>query len=651
MVNETHRSSTGIGRFKVIAVAPDCGLRPFMARLGSDRAGNVLALAAACLPPILILVGGGIDMSRAYMTQTSLQSACDAGVLAGRRAQAKSGTWSTAEQTKAQRMFNFNYQGSAASASSTTFTPTDAGNGVISGTASTTIPTVVMKMFGTNSFTLTANCSAEFQISNIDVMFILDTTGSMACLPNNTSCNSGSSSKIVGLREAVRQFYYTIAAAVPGGGTTRVRFGFVPYSGTVNMRTLVADGDIPSTFFTASTMYQSKVANFTTPNYIGTNGAPSTVNVTSSQSSSRRCNNWAGADPLVTGGPPPTATVTTEYARVSYDSSTDICTRSETTYTTTYTQSGFKLTDYSYDNIALDTSTIRTLAAVPVATAISSTATVPTSGSYNMLQLGAMTGTSGITVTNATWGGCIEERTTVNARFSNNNAPSGATDHDLTSAPSGDSTRWRPYFSLLEFDRGQRNALNNTSDNYDSTTDYCVPPAMKFTTVDTSARTTVPGWLETYLGTLVARGNTYHDIGMMWGARLANPSGIMSANVNAGGLTSISRNIIMLTDGEMAPNSDVYNAYGLEYIDNRVAPAGQSNSNLVGYHNDRFLAACQTAKSLGYTIWFIGFGQALTSQMTACASSGKAYFASDTAALQNTFRHIASQVADLRLKT
>ena len=36
--------------------------------------------------------------------------------------------------------------------------------------------------------------------------------------------------------------------------------------------------------------------------------------------------------------------------------------------------------------------------------------------------------------------------------------------------------------------------------------------------------------------------------------------------------------------------------------------------------------------------------------MQACASSGRAYFAGDSAALSDTFRHIASQVADLRLK-
>jgi hypothetical protein len=472
----------------------------------------------------------------------------------------------------------------------------------------------------------------------------------MADCPDGTSCSSNSSSKIAGLKEAIRQFYYTIAAAVPSGGTTRVRFGFVPYSGTVNMKTLVAAGDIPSNYFTASTNYQTKLAYFNTPKYIGTNGTSSTINTTSSQSKSSNCNNWGNASAVTTGGPAPTATTTTVYARVSYDSKTNVCTRSETTYTTTYTQSGYKLTNYRYIQSAVDTTTFRTLAAVPVATSISSSATVPTAGYYNPVQLAALTGTTGITTSNVTWGGCVEERNTVNTLFTNNAAPSGAYDHDLASAPTNDATRWHPYIGAMMFDRGQAATLDTNSD-YSSETEYCVPAAMKFTTVDTTAPTTVPSWLETFIGTLVARGNTYHDVGMTWGARLANPNGIMSANVNAGNLTSVSRHIIMLTDGLMAPNNEVYNEYGLEYIDNRVAPSGSNNTTLTDYHNARFLAACQTAKNLGYTIWFVGFGQTLTAQMTACATSGRAFYASDTAALRSTFRNIASQVADLRLKS
>ena len=45
----------------------------------------------------------------------------------------------------------------------------------------------------------------------------------------------------------------------------------------------------------------------------------------------------------------------------------------------------------------------------------------------------------------------------------------------------------------------------------------------------------------------------------------------------------------------------------------------------------------------------IGFGQTLTTELTQCASPGKAYYASDNAALNTAFQDIAKQVALLRI--
>ena len=605
-----------------------------LGRLRGDLGGNVLGIAAAVIPPILLLVGAGVDMGRAYLTQTTLQAACDAGVLAGRRAQAKSGQWGTTEEGKATAMFNYNFMSAGTGATGTQFLPRDAGNGVISATASTTMPTTVMKMIKRDNFTLSTTCSAEYQISNVDVMFVLDVTGSMACRTDGSSCNSGSSSKIVALKEAVRQFYYTMALAMPDNGSARLRFGFVPYAGTVNIGNLVDSGDIPTSYFSNTTPYSTKLFNFDTPNY------PFTI-TSSSQSSSSACNTWANAP----------ATSTTTYSYVSYSGGT--CRRRETSKT----QNGWRLNPtrpFTYKVATLDTSQIKTRTPVEVLTGVdlpsstSNGATVQVPGTYDAVTFASQSATAtGYYSAMHTWTGCVEERDTVNSLFSNNTAPTGAFDHDLTSAPTNDATRWHPYVGRFVYNRWQKAQLDTTTD-YFSEQEYCVPSAMKFTTVDTTSNTTVPTWLETYLGTLIARGNTYHDIGMVWGARLANPNGIMATNVNEGNLPSISRHIIMLTDGELAPNGDVYNAYGLEDIDNRVGPAG---ANLYTYHNARFLTACANAKAMGYTIWFIGFGQTLTSQMQACATSGRAYYASSASTLNETFRQIASQVADLRLKS
>ena len=57
-------------------------LSGLLSRLLHDRAGNTIMLVAAAIAPILAMVGGAIDMSRSYLSESRLQQACDAGVLA-----------------------------------------------------------------------------------------------------------------------------------------------------------------------------------------------------------------------------------------------------------------------------------------------------------------------------------------------------------------------------------------------------------------------------------------------------------------------------------------------------------------------------------------------------------------------------------------
>ncbi|WP_421022092.1 hypothetical protein, partial [Klebsiella pneumoniae] len=75
----------------------------------------------------------------------------------------------------------------------------------------------------------------------------------------------------------------------------------------------------------------------------------------------------------------------------------------------------------------------------------------------------------------------------------------------------------------------------------------------------------------------------------------------------------------------MAPNTNIYGMYGMEYYDKRVT--GGTYSSDTDYHNARFLAECSAAKARNIKIFVVGFGQTLTSQLTACASPGSAYYA------------------------
>jgi hypothetical protein len=258
-----------------------------------------------------------------------------------------------------------------------------------------------------------------------------------------------------------------------------------------------------------------------------------------------------------------------------------------------------------------------------------------------------MEDTSGIYTTSYTWGGCIMERDTV-VDADMDPVPGGAYDLDINSAPDSDATRWKPHFAPAVFYRN--NYYNGVNSNTTSghTSNRCPAPMRLFQEVDLTPDE-VPEWLEDYLDDLDPVGNTYHDIGMIWGGRLASPSGIFASTVNDEPDRSVSRHIIFMTDGKMEPSVSGYSAYGIEKYENRVAPRYTDGDDLADYHDARFVAACNAIKDEGYTVWVIGFGASLTDEMRACATGHRAYFSSDVTELRATFRYIASQVADLRL--
>jgi hypothetical protein len=138
---------------------------------------------------------------------------------------------------------------------------------------------------------------------------------------------------------------------------------------------------------------------------------------------------------------------------------------------------------------------------------------------------------------------------------------------------------------------------------------------------------------------------------MIWGARLMSPTGIFAADHGAApNGRPINRHIIFMTDGDMKPSLLAYSPYGLELIRRRVTPVGTTDSNeQKRLHNIRFQAACTAAKRTN-TVWVVSFAQALTPELTSCAtSSNTAFQANNATQLNAAFARIASQIADLRL--
>ena len=275
-------------------------------------------------------------------------------------------------------------------------------------------------------------------------------------------------------------------------------------------------------------------------------------------------------------------------------------------------------------------------------------------GSYNAQQLAAV-GT-GVSTADAVWNGCIEERDTTTGIDGGTSMtiPSGAKDLDIDLIPGSDATRWRPMVPDLIFTRTAGTASTtsnadaaNTSGwikNYAYSQGYwaCPTEARRLAEWDRTA-------LDTYVKGLQTVGGTYHDIGMIWGARFISTGGVFGDGCDYYNSMPCNRHVIFMTDGAQTAYCNVYTAYGVEQNDMRTTGSGNC-SNQLARHEQRFRMACNAAKNLGASLWVIGFDTALTANLSGCASSpGQASTVADRAALISKFRQIGNQIGALRL--
>jgi Flp pilus assembly protein TadG len=624
----------------------------FLARLRRNKAGNTLMLVGMSIIPLVAMIGAGVDVSRTYMIKSRLQQACDAGALAVRKSMAGGSSLSGAPTTNGQNFFNNNFPSGAFGTTNIGFSASLSADAQVMATATARVPMTVMTVFGNNYTDVSVHCDAKLEVANTDVMFVLDVTGSMADCPDNSSCGGGSGSKIVGLRQAVVDFYDTIGAA--SSATSQIRFGFVPYSTTVNVGAL-----LPASYFKSTHTYQSAVANMTTPYYEPSPQTPTVTTETYGSSiSSSNCNSYGSNksypsfDGAIfnTGGPSPATTTRTTYAFKDWGVVNDVsgtnrtCRRTKTVQNTTYPQLGFSLTDWTFRPVDYDVSDFKGGASVSIAES-DPTGYMPTSGSYNLRQLAAqpLAGTSN---NSYAWNNCIEERDTVaSATFSP--IPGGAFDLEIDSIPSSDATRWRTQFQEIIRDRGGIPNENQASLSDNSNPNGPCPYASAKLAVLSRAS------VQSYVNALIPTGNTYHDIGMVWGARLISPTGMFSGeNAAAANGRPISRHIIFMTDGAMCPNPNVYTFQGYEKLDRRVmgtTSPGNCTGEIINRHNNRFLALCAAAKSMNISVWTVAFGTSNPPTLINCANANQAFVATNTAALRTQFQQIAARIASLRL--
>ena len=150
-------------------------------------------------------------------------------------------------------------------------------------------------------------------------------------------------------------------------------------------------------------------------------------------------------------------------------------------------------------------------------------------------------------------------------------------------------------------------------------------------------------------------GGTYHDTGMIWGARLLSPSGFRSADNPTtrpdaqGTQFPVNRHIVFLTDGLLDAGISGYTMYGIQSSSRRLVTGTNSNSSFTAALKTRFTNICNNAKSNGVTIWVIAYDTQNTTDISSCATSAGHYFTANSSNLQTVFSNIGRGIGDLRL--
>lgn len=652
----------------------------FLHKLLHDKTANTLAISAAAMFPVLAMVGSGVDASRYFMTASRLQSACDAGALAARQAMTDD-TFTTAHRQIGLNFFDQNFEDGIFGTEARIRDFTSAGDGVVAGTASTTLPTSLMGIFGFEDFDLAVTCTAEINISNSDIMFVLDTTGSMADCPDGTKCGSGAGSKIVALREAVTNFYDTVEAAT--SASAQVRYGFVPYSQQANVGFL-----LPRQYMADEHKYQSRVARFhlvdvlipgngieegdwitysdatewmprNTANFGSANEADyrfknkSGQPTRSDKNDSKLCNSIDGKVYTVNGERWDVRSDTYVLNQWQSGSLNDragcsgrIIKQRQATgadvIPDTY-EKQVQFLDYRYCQV--DTTDGTPCDVVNPAGSPSGWETVNLATLYDDNKIDMPTGTSGAAQTH-TWGGCIEEPSTVLTDIYSP-IPADAYDLNINLLPANESQKWKPALNTAVWER--RDASGNRTTSWRDTTASQSVPVFRCPRAARKLGEITRTDLTTYVNALTASGNTYHDIGMVWGARLISPRGLFAAeNSTAPNGDAIARHIVFMTDGAQYNNIENYSTQGIEWWDRRITGSGNSTTEF-NRRASRLQAVCRAAQQENVTVWVIAFGTTLTQNLKDCASPGRAFQASDSATLNATFQEIAQKIAALRL--
>ncbi|MFQ5617799.1 MAG: pilus assembly protein TadG-related protein [Rhodospirillales bacterium] len=199
------------------------GITRLARRLRVDRRGAIAVFLAFAIVPMIGFVGIATDTARAYLVKSRLSSALDAAALAGGLAMFK-----RTRDADIQMYFNANfppgYMDSTVSGPQITADP---ASETITLTASATIPTSFMRVFGHETISVTGMAEATRKMTALDVVLAIDMSGSM------NSSAAGGGTRIAAARRAATDLINILFGS--DSSKARLNIGLVPWNGKVNV--------------------------------------------------------------------------------------------------------------------------------------------------------------------------------------------------------------------------------------------------------------------------------------------------------------------------------------------------------------------------------------------------------------------------------
>ncbi len=188
-----------------------------LASLIASERGNVAMVFGLSIIPLVAIAGAAVDYSRAAATKSRLQTACDAGALAGMRARMRPGADYTAA---AQAYFKQNVPAELQNeVPNVTLTPDGLG---LTLSVNKNVPTTTLALVNVNSIDVSVTCTATYgTLMPMEVAFVLDYSGSM------TGDTGNGQQKWEAMRDATQQLIHQLTA---NGSFTDVAISLVPFS-------------------------------------------------------------------------------------------------------------------------------------------------------------------------------------------------------------------------------------------------------------------------------------------------------------------------------------------------------------------------------------------------------------------------------------